>query len=118
VTQLALIAAQQELPPGAAAVINRRMAARSFGAEERALAVKLLARSHRPEALDMLLTIADGGRTWFGRRRLRSKSPELLAALIALAGAWSGHPRARALLELAARSNDPEVRAAAGHVAS
>lgn len=117
VTQLALIAAQQDFPPAAAAVINRRIAARTFGAEERALAVKLISRSHRPEVLDALLSIADGGRTWFGRRRLRPKSPELLAALIALAGAWSSHPRARALLVLAGRSNDAEIRAAAGQVA-
>ena len=114
VVQLALIAAQQSCPAPVLQAVTRRFADPTFGPELRLLAIKVLGRAHSPDALHALLEIVDGGTTWLGRRRLPPKSPELLAALVALAGGWSRHPRARAVLGQAGRANDAEIRAAAG----
>jgi hypothetical protein len=114
VVQLALIAVQQRCSPPVATVLVRRLAARTLGPELRLGAIKALGRSHAPEALEALLGLTDGGRSWLGQRRLLPKSPELVAALLALSSGWSRHPRARSLLAFAGRSADPEIRAAAG----
>jgi hypothetical protein len=98
-------------------VIARRLAARGPGAlpaDLRLVAIKALGRGTGGQALDALLRIVDGGRTWFGRPKLPAKSPELIAALLALAAGWGTEGRARALLQRAGRSADPEIRAAAG----
>jgi hypothetical protein len=60
------------------------------------------------------LRLSDGGRTWLGRPKLPPRSPELLAALLALGMGWRDDGRARARLQLAAQSADIEIRAAAG----
>jgi hypothetical protein len=114
VAQLALIAAQQGCSSAALAVITRRLTDGTYAEEIRVPGIKALGRSHSPEALDVLLAFTDGGTNWFGRRRLPPKSPELLAALVSLAGGWSRHPRARQVLARAGRAPDPEIRAAAG----
>ena len=79
----------------------------------RSLAIRALGYARPPAALDALLRLASGGRSLFGREKLRAKSPEVLAALMALATGWGRHPRARAVLERAAAANDHEIRAAA-----
>jgi hypothetical protein len=66
-----------------------------------------------PAARDALLHLVDGGRTFLGRRRLAPKSPEVVAALAALFAGWRRDPQARALLALAQKSKDPELRLAA-----
>jgi HEAT repeat protein len=78
----------------------------------RVLAVRALGYARAPAAFDSLIRLTYGGRTLFGRERLAPKSPELLAALAAMATGWLGHPRAQAVLERAAASSDPEIRAA------
>jgi hypothetical protein len=117
VVQLALVAAQADCPAGAVAALARGLVRRTIPAELRPMAIRVLGRSRAPDALHALLTLADGGKTWFGRRRLPPKSADLLAALVALAGGWSQHPTARTILALAARGGDPEIRAAAGDMA-
>jgi len=47
-----------------------------------------------------------------GGERLPSKTPELIAALTALATGWSETPAVRRILARAAASKDPEIRAA------
>jgi hypothetical protein len=68
----------------------------------RLLAVQALGSSRDSAALDALVAIADGGRSVFGRQKLAAKSPLVLAALRALAGAWRTHPKAAPLIGLAA----------------
>jgi hypothetical protein len=77
----------------------------------RLLAVQALANTRDEGALDALVAVADGGRTIFGRRRLAAKSAPVLAALRALAAAWSTNAKAKPLLALAAGSGDDELRA-------
>ena len=88
--------------------------ARSEGVPEdlRLLAVQALGNTREPAALDALVMLADGGRTFFGRRKLASKSQVVLAALRGLAAAWRKHPKAEPLLGLAAVSTDDDFREA------
>jgi len=74
--------------------------------------LRILSRSRSPEALKVLLAYARQRRRWFGRR-LPPKSPELLAALSALAVYWKDDPRASEVLAQALRHSDPDIRAAA-----
>jgi hypothetical protein len=78
--------------------------------------LRILSRSRSPEALQVLLAYARRRRRWFGRR-LPPKSPELLAALSALAIYWKDDPRASEVLAHALRHSDPEIRAAASAAA-
>jgi hypothetical protein len=81
-------------------------------AEVKMPSLRILSRSRSPEALQVLLAYARQRRRWFGRR-LPPKSPELLAALSALAVYWKDDPRASEVLAHALRHSDPEIRAAA-----
>jgi hypothetical protein len=49
----------------------------------------------------------------FGKAKLADRSPEVLAAVQTLARAWGSDPRAQDVLGQAARSKDPELKAAA-----
>ena len=78
----------------------------------RTLAVNVVGKLHRPEVLEALLELSDGGRSLLGRIRLPLKTPVLIAAVRALAEAWAFDPRAAAVIMAAAESPDPEIRAA------
>jgi hypothetical protein len=78
--------------------------------ELRVLAVRALGRSSSPQALQSLLKLTDGGRSFFGRRRLPPKRPEFLAALTALASGWASSDRALEVLARAALSPDADIR--------
>lgn len=80
----------------------------------RSCAVTALGRLPRESALQSLLDLASPGRTWWGRLRLRPKTPVLVAALRALAGRWHADERAAAILAVARASADAELREAAG----
>jgi hypothetical protein len=114
VARLALTAAQQGCPPGAVPVIARQLADRALLPELRVLAIKALGRATTGDALQLLLAYTDGGRTLLGRPKLPPKSPEFVAALLALGVGWARDAGARAVLLRAARSGDPEIRSAAG----
>lgn len=109
---LALMAAQIECPPSTVPLLLRHARDESLQSEYRVLAIKALGRSRAPEALLVLVDLTDGGRTLLGRAKLPAKSPELLAALQALAAGWGTDDRATAVLARAAQSTDPDVRAA------
>jgi hypothetical protein len=112
VVRLALIAALQGVPADAVPRVIALLANRQTAPDVRIQAIRVLGVSQAPEALDQLLTLVDGGRTIFGRRKLLSKSREFLTALTALATGWGREPRATELLALAALSADPQTRAA------
>jgi hypothetical protein len=112
IVRVALAAADRGVPPAAAAVIVARLESRSFPTELRAPAVRLLGRTRTEPALEALVRLTDGGKTLLGRPKLPPKSPELLAALAALATGWATDSRATAVLARAAVSDDAEIRAA------
>jgi hypothetical protein len=115
IARIALAAAQQECPPAAVPLLVMRAMGgpRGWSAELRVLAIRLLGRTRAQAARDALLRLCEGGRSLLGRAKLPPKSPELLAALAALAAGWSRDGRVAAVLARAARSLDAEIRAAA-----
>jgi hypothetical protein len=84
------------------------------GASEdlRQFAVTTLGRFRDQSALNALLHLADGGRTWLGRPRLPAKTPILIAALRGLAETWHDHSLAARVCAMAAKSSDPDIRQA------
>jgi HEAT repeat protein len=83
-----------------------------LGEDTRLLAVNSLTRARRADVLDALLQLSGGGRSIFGRIRLLSKTPVLVAVIRALATTWADEPRASGVLAAAARSSDPDLRQA------
>ncbi len=80
---------------------------------QRVAGIRLLAKSESTLARRALCQLVDGGKGWFGKRKLREPSDELVAALGSLASGWSDDPEVTELLDLASRSKVPEVREAA-----
>ena len=111
--RIGLIAAQQDCPPNALPLVVALARDRGRPAELRVLAIRVLGKSRAAAALDVLLRLCDGGRTLLGKPKLPPVSLELVAAIGALATAWSGEARAAAFVKRAATAGDPELRAAA-----
>jgi hypothetical protein len=114
---LALSAALESCPAQAIPLVEGIAMDHRRPAEVRVPALRILARTRRPEALRVLLAHARRRRSWFGRR-LAPKSPELLAALAGLASHWRDDPIAAEVLGYALEHSDPEIRAAANSTAA
>ena len=110
IAHLGLTAIRDECPVHLVDRLIELAVAPEFGQETRLLAVTALGRLRHPSVLDALLYLADGGRSFLGRLRLPPKTPVLVAVLRALSGIWFDDPRAAAVLAVAARSSDPELR--------
>jgi hypothetical protein len=110
--RLALTRALERCPEAAVPLLAARATDRTLTADLRVLALRALGTSPSRAALETLLRVCSAGRTLLGKAKLAPKSPELLVALSALASAWRGDSRARAILARAAAAADPEIRAA------
>lgn len=111
------LGAAQERPPAAAAPRLMQLARNEeVHTELRVMAIRALVPLAPDEALPALLELVYRPRSWLDRllrrRRLAERSPVVLAGLEAVAAGWSGNPRADRVLARAAKSGDPEVRAA------
>lgn len=113
VLRLALTECQAGCPAAVLPLVCRRIADPALEPELRVLAVRALGVSREPLALRTLVQLADGGRSLLGRRRLAAASPEVVAAVTALAAGWRASPDAAAVLALARQSADAQLRAAA-----
>jgi hypothetical protein len=114
VLRLGLAECGRGVPAAVLPLVCRRIADPAAQPELRVAAVRVLGASSEPLALRTLLRLADGGKTIFGRGKLPPTSPELLAAVSALASGWRADPDAARVLALARSSADPQLRAAAG----
>ncbi|MDQ6829333.1 MAG: hypothetical protein M3081_10750 [Gemmatimonadota bacterium] len=112
IVQMALIAAGESCPRAAVPVIIRRVNEGTLHAELRLLAVRVAAAVKSPATLEWLLTFTAAKRRWFRKRTLARKSPEMIAALTALATQYRNEAGASNVLALASRDTDPEIRAA------
>jgi hypothetical protein len=112
VVRLALAAVQHGCPASVVPQVARWAADSAAQADLRVLAIRALGGTRALAARDTLLELTRGGRTFLGREKLPPKSPELLAALRALAAGWAGHATARHVLGRAAASKDPDIRTA------
>jgi hypothetical protein len=110
--RLGLMTALRGVPVGAIPRVIALVNNREVPEDVRIQAIRVLGVARSPQALEVLLSITDGGRSLFGRSKLPPKSAELLAALTALATGWGRETRAMAVLARAALSSDPEIRAA------
>lgn len=114
VLRMALGAGLEGCPREAVPLLVRRLSDERQPSELRVLLLRVLGAVPSTGARDYLLQRVLVRRRWLGGKRLAAKSPELVAAVAALAGRWAGDAAAAEVLRLAARSGDPEIRAAAG----
>jgi hypothetical protein len=112
VVRMAFAAVPAGFPPAAMTRLMTLLNDGDRDAELRAAGIRALASVRTTAARSWLLARALTKGQWFRRRRLASKSPELLAILYVLAARWRGDPAAAEALELAAASSDPDIRAA------
>jgi hypothetical protein len=113
VNRIALAECMSECPPAVLPLVCRRAADAATDPELRQLAIRVLGTSREAPAVQMLLRLVDGGQSWLRKPRLAASTPEMLAALSALATGWAEHPAAATFLAAALRSTDPEVIRAA-----
>ncbi len=113
VTRLALSACQDGCPRSVLAFVASLAKNAHVSQGLRILAVNVLAARRDRYALEAMLPLIRGGSTWFGRPKLASRTPVVLAVLRALSDAWSTDPEANRMLLLARNSSDPELRHAA-----
>jgi hypothetical protein len=110
---IALNAALEHCSGGAARVIMRRIEQGDYkDSTLRVLGVRAVAAQQTEESLDWLVRRVVWRTRWLKRLRLAPRSGEVLAALAAIAGLWSQHPKSATALALAAKSADSEVRLA------
>jgi hypothetical protein len=113
VLRAALQQARARLPDAGVPILAKRVVDGAFPPEFRVISLHLLGRTSSILALDALLAWAQGGKTLLGRPKLAPRSPEMLAALAAMARSWSHDARAAALIRVAMKSGDEQVVAAA-----
>jgi hypothetical protein len=112
VLTLILRAAVEDCPGEALRTIERITEDWRRPAEQRALAVRALARASGPQALDRLVQLSGARRSFVGWR-LDARSPVALAAVSALARYFGAHPQVAGLLQAARDHSDPQIRLAA-----
>jgi len=66
------------------------------------------------KTVDWLVSRVAEKSRFFGRWKLRDKSPEMLAALAALAAYWGQEPEVQAIVSVALKSSDPDIKKALG----
>ena len=113
VVALGLTAVQDHCPSAAVPRVAELALQTEARDEVRFQAAMALGRVQPGQALVALLKLADGGRSWFGRRKLPPRTPVLLASIRALAAQWASDSRTVQILAAAARSSDPDLRRAA-----
>ena len=118
VVRTALSAAIEKCPAAAIPLVVARLATRELDPELELLAMRVLATTRTPAALEALMRRSIAGTGWLRRRRLAVKSPQLLVALTALASHWPHEPAAARVLARARKHEDAEIRAAAWREAS
>lgn len=112
IVTLVLRAAVEDCPGEALRTIERITEDWRRPAEQRALAIRALARSSEPQALDRLMQLSGARRSFLGWT-LDARSPVALAAISALARHFGAHPQVAGLLKAARDHSDPEMRLAA-----
>jgi hypothetical protein len=106
IVRLALTASTDQCPESVIPLVVTR-AVSGGNADQRVAAIRVLGGSRHPSALATLLQLTARRRGLLGERP-PAKTPEYLAALTALQR-FGDDPRAREVLEQAARSRDAEV---------
>ena len=109
----ALVAALGGCPPGALGTVMRRLDDGSMPPALRDLAVRVVGTRGDEGTVTWLVKQAAERGGVMRRPRLRPASPDAIAAIEAIAARWREHEEGAALLALAARAEDPDLRRAA-----
>lgn len=112
IVALALSAGADACPAEALPLVERIATSPGRDSAVRVAAVRLLTRVRAPDTLRVLVALTLARRRWLGHS-LPPKSPELLAAISALATHWREDPSAATVLRRALHHPDAEVRSAA-----
>jgi hypothetical protein len=110
--KMALAGLAGQCPPALVAPVLSLL--RDSSDELRLHAIRLLAGAKNPLVVPQLLALVRAPSGVLRRQRLLPKSPVMLAALAALAGRWRNHRPVLAVIQLASKSSDPEIKAAIG----
>ena len=110
IERMALAAATEGCPPALGTTLERIATDGDRDPDLRALAIRALATLRRDESLPILLEVAVVKGGFLRRARLQPKSPDMLAALAALAQYWPDDKGAAAAIALAAAAEDGQVR--------
>jgi hypothetical protein len=113
IVKLAMQAALEDCPKPAVPLIVRHVERKSISPELRALGLRVVGAAKDPATLNWLLAYAVTKTRFLRRTKLVPKTPEMLAALSGLASGWSDNPEVMPVLDIAQKSKDLEVRAAA-----
>jgi hypothetical protein len=117
--RMAIASALDGCPPAALPFVERQLDGRSHSPELRVLLIRAVGAIAAPAACDWLVRRCLTKRRLLPGVRLAPKSPDLVAAVTALAQRWAHHPKAAEVLRLAAKTRDTELQtAAASQVAS
>jgi hypothetical protein len=106
-----LIDAQDNCPAAGIDVIKKRIERGELDSQLRTMGIRIVAQQHTSETLGWLLHLVMAPARWPRRTRLRSATPEMLAALTMIATGWRDDPDSATALKLAAQSKDAGVRA-------
>lgn len=109
---LALSAVEAKRPSSADPLLAELAGDDGQASSHRVRAVRLLAETDAPRALETLLGLV-WRRRWIFWRKLSPASPLVVEALKSLARGWTDEPRARRALRAAAEADDAELRRAA-----
>jgi hypothetical protein len=108
---MGLTAAQEKCPDGAADLMRQRVDLGELDSQLRTMCIRIVAQQRIPGTLDWLLGHVVTESRWPRRPKLRSATPEMLAALSSIVAGWNDDPMAQSALRLASRSKQAEVRA-------
>jgi hypothetical protein len=112
VVTLVLRAAVEDCPREVLRAVERITEDWRRPGDQRALAVRALARGSGPQALGRLVQLTGARRSFLGWS-LDARGPVALAAVSALARHFAAHPQVAGLLKAARDHSDPEIRLAA-----
>jgi hypothetical protein len=113
VAEVAIVAGLEEMPRQSLTRLMLLLNSPRRSVALRARGIAILAQFDAPSIREWLVGNLVVRRGWFRRKRLAPKTPLVLARLKVLAARWPDHAAAARALDLARRSGDPELIAAA-----
>jgi hypothetical protein len=106
-----LTVAQERCPPAGIELIKQRVDRGELDSQLRTMGIRIVAQQRTAQTLAWLLIYVITEAHWPRRPKLRTSTPEMLAALSMIATYWADDPAAGVVLRLAEQSRDPEIRA-------
>jgi hypothetical protein len=106
-----LTVAQDKCPVAGIELIKQRVDRGELDSQLRTMGIRIVAQQRKPETLAWYLGFVLTETNWARRPKLRSSTPEMLAALGMIAANWGSHPGAETVIRLAEQSKNSEVRA-------